>query len=171
MHSSALLFFAVLSVLVYEAIGCGCYGQGSCTLGGQLVRNSCSSPGSNVGVCDCCMPCNECPQLLAGCLEPRWVWGLHFSSPVPNSFVLNQPITPITISTTGAPATSFIDVCVGPALPTGLSITRQADQTFALTGTPTTAFPNTTFRILIKGSAGMLYAGTVSFGVSPCLQQ
>jgi len=70
------------------------------------------------------------------------------SYPQPQSLIVNQPITPLTPSSTGGQATSY---AVSPALPAGLSLDTS---TGVISGTPTAVAAQATYTVTASNSAG-----------------
>ncbi|OZJ05487.1 hypothetical protein BZG36_01624 [Bifiguratus adelaidae] len=93
-----------------------------------------------------------------GCLYTRTLYDVFItpSFAFPQFFALNEPITSYTFNAPNAPNTSFLNVCITPSLPAGLSISQQHDNTFQLTGTPTEASNMTVYMITVKGSVNYL---------------
>jgi len=154
-----------------SVLACGCYGQGSCNVAGTRTEGATACQ----GMCDCCPVCNSCSQLFAGCLANHMTGTVYFQPLLNTSsmydysqlglqLVINVNMGSYTVE---APDVSpaFLDVCVTPALPTGVTIAAQS-RTWVLSGTPTETLPWTTYTIITKGDVEMLNRGTFRLSVA-----
>lgn len=76
----------------------------------------------------------------------------------------NEPVSPVSFSILCNAAST---VYSSTTLPTGLSFTRTASNTFALTGTPTVQTFTSNYSILGQDTSGRIYTTQVSIGVNP----
>jgi len=166
MNSKILIALALLLVvdLASCSFGCGCFGQGTCDLNGNFARESgCNDVDqlNNLAFCDCCPPCNSCPQLFAGCFAAHMHTDLMFSPSVPHEFVLGEEITASELPVHH----NIFEVCIQPELPMGLNLTQNNFGVFVLQGTPLETLPTTSYDIIAKGSSSYIGKTTIAFRV------
>jgi len=177
--------FVILLILVLSPVtisACGCYGQGTCTVGGAQVTGFSDPNIRCTGVCDCCPACNGCAQLMAGCLAERVTQNpvefvpLLSTSPFYNAgrggnsltLVIGQDMGIFTLTPApGWPNTIFFEACVNPILPRGITIGSNPSGTFVLSGTPTETLPLTLYTVILKGGLDFLGSANFTLQVTP----
>jgi len=163
MLKNIIIATIVLSCFISIIESCGCYGEGSCDVNGNLISGQCRE-----GECDCCPACNSCNQLLSGCLANRMQSDVNFYPAIPSTLYLGQSYS-FFINTSSQPSHALINVCISPSLPEGLSITQTSSFDWIISGTPTETLPATTYRVIIIGSAGYLGKTSFSFNIRSCV--
>ncbi|KAJ3175777.1 hypothetical protein HDU87_005771 [Geranomyces variabilis] len=168
---AVLVFASIVALLAGQTAACGCYGPTSCSVRGiQCEKGIFRYMGRNDPcICDCCLPCNSCDQLLAGCARKpnksiKFVPALH-------TLKVNKPIKPRTLQSTKhegnmtLPLGLFGDPCLTGNLPAGLNLTYdEGNATFVLTGTPTEK-GKTMLGIVAKGGGSVIYRVDVKITV------
>ncbi|KAJ3287890.1 hypothetical protein HK104_008413 [Borealophlyctis nickersoniae] len=123
--------------------------------------------------CDCCPACNDCNQLFIGCASRAFQSDVHFDPPLA-TFIEGQPIQPRLLTSDNGDPLFLIgqEPCIRPPLPPGLSLKYQPTEksgTFALVGTPESAFPSTPYRAIFPASAQAIKVITFQLSVSNTL--
>ena len=150
-------FLIVMTAMVMSSNACGC------GIPADIDGNSANGCSSDY-VCDGCPPCNTCNQLFSGCLSPKFKKDVTCTPDIPSVLALNQPIEPIILSSPSQDSQYWIDVCVNPSLPAGLSIAFNGNK-FVLSGTPTEVLKPITYTFYVKGSANFLSKHSYTFAV------
>ncbi|KAI8911365.1 hypothetical protein DFJ77DRAFT_469741 [Powellomyces hirtus] len=167
--SALFVFLLVLcqSFFITETTACGCYGPTSCSPRGIQCKKGLFTYMNEKDpcICDCCLACNTCDQLLAGCArEPNN--DIEFS-PGLKSLRLNRPIEPRTLVPKSNSGTLGLwgEPCIEGDIPAGLNLTYDGDAaTFVLTGTPTER-GKTKLAIVARGGGGVVHRVDVKINV------